>query len=181
MILVERLSLSVTVTPPPPFIVLQSFHVLHFLSLVCEPDEDEDISHSHFFEQRQIERIEGPMTSATQLKKDVKKIIKKPKTLRLESNSGLTTSRNKKVQFNTLPEFSTRKNRKGVLFFGELNNESSSELEYTQDRESNSADSPVQCEHDGRMKSAKGKLVFNVEINGAAMAMNNNLKLTKTK
>lgn len=68
-----------------------------------------------------------------QLRNDIKKIIKKPKTLRLQ-NPSLVTGRSKKVQFNTLPEFSTQKNRKGVFFLAEFNKEASMDGDLPQTR-----------------------------------------------
>lgn len=92
------------------------------LLLGDKPKKDEENATGSFFGQKQ--NLQPSELVGEQTKTDIKKIIKKPKTLRLQTPN-LVTGRLKKVQFNTLPEFSTQKNRKGVFFLAEINKDPS--------------------------------------------------------
>lgn len=126
--------------------------------LVDTPRRNEETPARNLFELTQIGLASEPTTK--QLKNDIKKIIKKPKTLRLQ-NPNLTTGRFKKVQFNTLPEFSTQKNRKGVLFLAEFNKEPSLNADLVQVRRKNIEEERLlPFESDGEMYLEKSKFFF---------------------
>lgn len=59
--------------------------------------------------------------TANKAQSDIKRIIKQPTCFRSE-NSALTAGRSKRVQFNTLPDFSGLKNRKSMFLLAEFNN-----------------------------------------------------------
>lgn len=99
-----------------------------------------------------------------QVKNDIKNIIKKPKTLRLQ-NSTLATGRSKKVQFNTLPEFSTQKNRKGVLFLAELNKDPSIDVDLPQDRSEKKLEKRLSLHRsDGEAYLENGKFIIEEKV-----------------
>lgn len=133
--------------------------MLYFFSiLVDKPKWDEQSSTRNFFKYKENALTNEPIARHSQ--NDIKKIIRKPKTLCLE-NPSLTTGRLKKVQFNTLPEFSTQRNRKGVLFFPEFNNESSLDTDFTQDSKTNNAEERLPLfRSDGDVDRHKSKYFY---------------------
>lgn len=104
-----------------------------------------------------IKQAENALISnsiSKQLKDDIKKIIMKPKTLRIE-NPSATTGRFKKVQFNTLPEFSTHQE---VLFCPEFDKEFSLNADSTEDCNTNNFEESLPLyRNDGDVNIEKSK------------------------
>lgn len=131
--------------------------IYFFLLQVDKPKRDEESSARNLFESTQ--KIRAEESTDDQSKNDIKKIIMKPKTLRLQ-NPNVTAGRFKKVQFNTLPEFSTQKNRKGVMFLAEFSKEPSLDS-LPQARKTNDSDEKLPLfRDDDRVYLEKGKCII---------------------